>query len=108
MAGTMIKTDGIGDKRRHPRYPLDERVQARSGEVEREGRLKDISGSGALVDLVAPLGNELFVELHVEGLGRLPGRVVRGREKEIAVKFNVDENEELRIAKKLKRINFKS
>ncbi|MDP7652625.1 MAG: PilZ domain-containing protein [Rhodospirillales bacterium] len=102
----MNKTDGIGDKRRHPRYPLKGRVQARAGEVEHEGRLKDVSGGGALLDGIQPLENDLFVELHLEGLGRLPGRVVRGREDEVAVKFMVDEDEEMRIAKKLKRINF--
>jgi hypothetical protein len=102
----MVKSDDIGDKRRHPRYSFKGRVQARVGEVEHEGRLKDVSGGGALLDDIKPLENDLFVELHLEGLGRLPGRVVRGRENEVAVKFMVDEDEEMRIAKKLKRINF--
>ena len=106
MAGTMNKANRIGDKRRHPRYSLDGRVRARYGEVEREGRLVDVSGGGALLDIDTPLDNDLFVELHLNELGRVPGRVVRGRENEIAVKFTVDDDEERRIAKKLKRINF--
>ena len=104
----MNKANGIGDKRRHPRYPLKGRVRARTGAVEREGRLKDVSGGGALLDLGQPLRNDLFVELHLEGLGRLPGRVVRGRENEIAVKFTLDEEEEMRIARKLEKINIRS
>ncbi|MDP6787940.1 MAG: PilZ domain-containing protein [Rhodospirillales bacterium] len=97
-----------GDKRRHPRYRLEGRVRARVGGEEHEGRLKNVSGGGALIDMPEPLENDLFVELHLEGLGRLPGRVVRGRENEIAVKFTVDEDEEKRIAMKLERVNFKS
>ena len=107
----MIKIDGIGDRRRLPRYQLEERVRVRvrSGEVEHEheGRLKDVSGGGALLDLGVPLENDVFVELHVEGLGRLPGRVVRGRENEIAVKFTIGEEEEERIARKIEKINIK-
>jgi hypothetical protein len=102
----MDKADGIGDKRRHPRFPIKGRVRAWSGDVEYEGRLKDVSGGGALLDLGQPFENDLFVELHHEGLGRLPGRVVRGSENEIAVKFTVAEDEERRIAEKIKRINF--
>ena len=102
----MNKVHGIGDKRCHPRYPLDGRVRARYGGEEREGRLMDVSGGGALLDIDTPLGNDLFVELHLNGLGRIPGRVVRGHENEIAIKFTVDDEEERRIAQKLKRINF--
>jgi hypothetical protein len=108
MPITMVKINDIGDKRLHPRFPFKGRVRAVVGDVEYEGRLKDVSGGGALLDIDVPLDNDLFVELHLDGFGRLPGRVVRGRENEIAVKFTVDEEEERRIAKKLERINFNS
>jgi hypothetical protein len=72
----MDKADGIGDKRRHPRFPIKGRVRARTGDVEYEGRLKDVSGGGALLDLGQPFENDLFVELHLEGLGRLPARTL--------------------------------
>ena len=101
----MIKIDAVGDRRRYPRHAVKKRVRVFAEELETEGETADISGGGVSLDLVAPLHNDLFVDLHIQGLGRISGRVVRVRELNVAVKFYVDEEEEERIARRLEKID---
>jgi cellulose synthase (UDP-forming) len=73
--------------RREERFPTDEPARCLVGESESACRLVDLSVSGALLAgaLPAPVGASLHVVL--DGVGRLPARVVREQGGRFAVQF---------------------
>jgi hypothetical protein len=94
--------DNGGDKRRHPRYRVAKRVRATTGELEHEGVLLNISGSGAAIEPGAEVERGDEVELDIEDIGALPGRVVRSVEDDLfAVEFDIDEEDEARLLSEL-------
>ena len=97
MAGEEDK-DKPPEQRRHERVPLPENFRATiKGEdgVEREVTVKDISDSGAGLRVDGNFENESFVELHMEGHGTIPGRVVRKFVEGVGVEFDFGEEENL-------------
>jgi hypothetical protein len=93
MAGEEDK-DKPPEQRRHERVPLPENFRATiKGEdgVEREVTVKDLSDGGAGLGVEGNFENDSFVELHMEGHGTIPGRVVRKFVEGIGVEFDFDD-----------------
>ena len=89
------KDDGkTTEKRRHARVPLPEgfraTIKGQDG-VEKEVTVKDISDSGAGLRVDGKFENHAFVELHMEGLGTIPGRVTREFVEGIGIEFGSGE-----------------
>ncbi len=91
--GKVTFTEG----RRHPRETVPETVRVTiTGEdgEKTEGTVMDISPGGAGLNVNKPIGNDAFVELHMEGLGTIPGRVARNFASGIGVEFDLSEREQ--------------
>ncbi len=87
-------TLGDGNRRRFDRYAVDAPVRAFANGKEIEGRLKDISATGAAVitDSGVEFENNMFVELHMEGIGHRKGYKARDIPKGFALQFDeIDE-----------------
>ena len=88
--------DKITDVRRYPRQGLPANVPVTitgEGGEKIEGMVMDISPSGAGLSVAKPIDNYAFVELHLEGLGTVPGRVARNFASGIGVEFDLGERE---------------
>ncbi len=88
--------DKITDVRRYPRQRLAENVRVTitgEGGEKTEGMIMDISPGGAGLSVNKPIDNNAFVELHLEGLGTVPGRVARNFASGIGVEFDLSERE---------------
>lgn len=84
------------EARRHPRQELPEnvRVTITSEDGEKtEGTVMNISAGGAGLSVNKPIDNDAFVELHLDGLGTVPGRVARNFARGIGVEFELGERE---------------
>ncbi len=103
--------DNPPDQRRHERVQLPEGVRAtikgEDGE-EKEVTVKDLSDGGAGLIVDGAFENDSFVELHLEGMGRIQGKVARSFVLGIGVKFDLSErkgNEEMEEELKKFRIS---
>ena len=99
-----MQVKGIQNQRLHTRYPSKAKVRVATPGRAEEGKLEDISAGGASVSLLTDLGNDLFLEMHIEGLGHVPAHVVRSYDGGMAVKFDVDEDGKKDIDEALKEI----
>ena len=79
------------DKRRHPRIPADKPVRAVSRGQVRRGRLKDISASGAAIHTDDPFDKAEPVNLEIEDMKDVSGKVARSFDDGYAVEFEMDE-----------------
>lgn len=86
------------DQRAAPRYALDTPVTGAIQDQPFEGRLKDVSRTGAAVVGVGDAGydNYQFVSLHMEGLGQMSGRIQRRIPDGFALQFAEEDEEEKR------------
>lgn len=85
------------ERRRHKRYKVNKPVKIRGGANERDGRLTDISSSGAAVNAEEPetlYEDDQELELELEDFGVLPGSVVRTLDDGFAMSFDLDEEGE--------------
>ena len=84
------------EQRRHERVELPDdfraTIKGEDGE-EKEVTVKDISDGGAGLIVSGAFENDSFVELHMEGLGRVRGRVTRSFVEGIGVEFDFGEQE---------------
>lgn len=81
------------DQRRYQRTEVPEHLKATIiGEdgVEHDVTVKDLSGGGAGLIVDGSFENDDFVELHMEGYGKIPARVRREFIKGIGVEFELD------------------
>ncbi len=95
-----------GDQRRHERLEMPEHVKATIiGEdgVEQIATITDISAGGAGLAVDGPFENDAFVELHMEGYGKIPARVKREFVKGIGVEFQLGEPEKNDMEEELKK-----
>ncbi len=76
------------DRRKHERYELKRSVRAESAGQEAEGRVRDISASGVALNIDLNLSNNDFVQLHIDTVGDVQGRVARTFEGGIAIAFD--------------------
>ncbi|MEE2690824.1 MAG: PilZ domain-containing protein [Pseudomonadota bacterium] len=93
----------VEDRRQYERFPLGRPTRFISRtDLEASGRLIDISEGG--MALAAPtsvdIGDELIA--YPEGLGRLPGVVVRKFDGGVGVKFSLSDGQRANLAKRIK------
>ncbi len=84
------------EARRHPRQEVPENVRVTitgEGGEKIEGTVMDISPGGAGLSVNKPIDNNAFVELHMEGMGIVHGRVARNFARGIGVEFDLGERE---------------
>ena len=94
------------EKRRLTRFPVARTVRTRAAEREHEGRIKDISGSGAAIEPAAQFAAGEEVEVEIEDLGVFPGQVSRTPDDDLfAVSFDIDEAGEDELVDELTRIH---
>ena len=93
----MADSNSDRDRRRHPRIAVSRPVRAKSGAREHRGATKDISGNGAALEIDAELEDENLVELDIEDMSRVSGRVARWFDDGFAIEFDIDEDEEARL-----------
>lgn len=95
-----------GDQRRYQRMKVQEHVTAtiigKDG-VEQDVTVKDISGGGAALIVDGSFENNDFVELHMEGYGKIPARVAREFVEGIGVEFELGEPEKNDMEEELKK-----
>ncbi len=94
------------DQRRYQRTEVPEHVKATIiGEdgVEHDVTVKDLSGGGAGLIVDGSFENDDFVELHMEGYGKIPARVRREFIEGIGVEFELDEPEKNDMDEELKK-----
>lgn len=86
------------DQRAATRYAVDTPVRGSAGATQFQGRLKDVSRTGAAVVGMGDVGydNFQFVSLHMEGIGEMSGQVQRRIPDGFALQFNEDDEEEKR------------
>jgi hypothetical protein len=84
------------DQRAAPRYAVDTPVRGSAGSEQFQGRLKDVSRTGAAVVGMGDVGydNFQFVSLHMEGIGEMSGQVQRRIPDGFALQFNEEDEEE--------------
>ncbi len=84
------------DQRGAPRYAIDAPVNGSIDSKHFEGRLKDVSTTGAAVVGMGDVGydNFQFVSLHMEGIGNFSGQIQRKIPDGFALQFNEDAEEE--------------
>ena len=85
------------DQRRHPRIAFKKSVQTRSKNARKKGSLKDISASGAAISVDLDVKKDDMVQIDIEDMSPLSGRVARSFDDGIAVEFDLDEDEEERL-----------
>ena len=94
------------DQRRYQRTEVPEHVKATIiGEdgVEHDVTVKDLSGGGAGLIVDGSFENDDFVELHMEGYGKIPARVRLEFIEGIGVEFELDEPEKNDMDEELKK-----
>ena len=94
------------DQRRYQRTEVPEHVKATIiGEdgVEHDVTIKDLSGGGAGLIVDGSFENDDFVELHMEGYGKIPARVKREFVEGIGVEFELGEPEKNDMEEELKK-----
>ncbi len=94
------------ETRDRTRVDLTKLAFARKGDIAHGGLLKDISASGLAIEFVIPMGKvenpfkkSDAVEIEIDEIGSLKGKVVRTSDEGIAVQLEIDtEGEEELIA----------
>lgn len=92
----------MSDERRiDRRFDITELIFVSGNEGTRAGLLVDISSTGCQVDFTGPLGRDPHVfseaddvQLIIDGMGEIPGSVRRVTDKGLAVKFNIDDQQQ--------------
>jgi hypothetical protein len=88
------------DSRRYARLPARSAVTIYDGERRRQGHVRDISGSGALLamdseleTLDEPPEEGRYIDMDIEDVSYLGGQVVRHLDDGFAVRFDMDDDE---------------
>lgn len=84
-----IEVKGADVRLRHDRYTVNQPVKVTKPDGDSfEARSENVSRSGIALSLEGPaMENGQFLELHMEGLGNLKGRVVRAYSGGMALQF---------------------
>ena len=89
------------ETRDRARVDLGKLAFAKKGDIAHGGLLKDISASGVAIEFVYPTGkvenpfkNEDSVEIEIDEIGSLKGKIVRTFDKGIAIKLDIDSKDE--------------
>jgi|GEM_PF-1502247 len=93
---------------RPTRHPYHRPAQGRYGDRAFEGSVENVSATGAAItlgDTGVTVDNGMFVDMHVEGLGHLSGRVARTYDGGFAVQFDADSPDLDNVAAALSRLD---
>ncbi|MEE8393653.1 MAG: PilZ domain-containing protein [Rhodospirillales bacterium] len=92
---------------RQARYPLKRRYKAKVNKRKIEGEIEDISASGVAVrappDSLFNIENDQFIELQIENIGNISGRVARIYENGFAIAFEPGQKETEKITDEIKK-----
>ena len=97
-------SDGYDEKRRHPRHPLQTEVRLEINGETVIGQSNDISMGGISINTSIDFDNNAFVQMHVETIGEMTGRVVRQFDEGVAVEFDENEEEKRRLEESLRNM----
>ena len=100
--------DQDANKRRHARRAVSRPARAVAGDRALTGTVTDLSAGGAALHLDSPAENldeDASIDLYIEDMDPLPGRLARTFEDGIAVEFDLDEAEEERLLAEVMEIN---
>jgi hypothetical protein len=92
------------DLRRHPRLHVEDEFPATITDAagnKTDAVVRDISAGGAGLIVGGAFHNEAFVDLHMEGFGRVSARVARKFVQGIGVEFNLSESERAEMKEEL-------
>ncbi len=86
------------NRRDHRRYPYGRDVRVVADGREHIGHVQDISRGGAALLLNTSIDNNAFVDLHVEGFGRISSQVVRRFDNGVGVEFDLSDDAKAAMA----------
>ncbi len=101
----MVDSNSDQNRRRHRRTAVTRPVRAKSGSREHLGATKDISVGGAALELDGKLEDEDLVELDIENMSPVSGRVARWFDDGFAIEFDIGEDEEARLLAEIAQIH---
>ncbi|NQU61495.1 MAG: PilZ domain-containing protein [Rhodospirillales bacterium] len=94
------------DGRRHARHEVDQNLRATIKDEEgneHEVIVQDISAGGAGLLVDGSFGNDAFVELHMEGVGKIPAKVARDFVNGIGVEFQLEDSKKEEMKEEIKK-----
>jgi len=94
------------DHRRHERLDLPDNTRAvlrNADGVELEVGVNDLSGGGAGLKTETPFDNESFVELHINGMAPISGRVARKFVEGMGVEFDLKDQEKEKMEEEVRK-----
>jgi len=93
------------DFRRYPRHELGQEVPATIRDEngnEHHVTVQDISAGGAGLVVDGSFDNDSFVELHMEGVGKITAKVARDFVTGIGVEFQLEDSERMKMDEELR------
>tara|TARA_R110001592_G_scaffold106775_1_gene299368 strand:+ start:9091 stop:9411 length:321 start_codon:yes stop_codon:yes gene_type:complete len=93
---------------RPTRHPYHQPAHGRYGNRAFHGSVENVSATGAAIALGeagVTVDNGTFVDMHVEGLGHLSGRVARTYDGGFAVQFDADSSDLDAVAEAISRLD---
>ena len=78
-----MNDDISGHKQRRPRHKIKKPVRASGNGIERDGHVRDISGTGAALEIESAWGDDDLLDLDIDDIGEMSGRVARSFEEAV-------------------------
>ena len=101
-----MNDDISGHKQRRPRHKIKKPVRASGNGIERDGHVRDISGTGAALEIESAWGDDDLLDLDIDDIGEMSGRVARSFEEGIGVRFvDINDDEEDELVEDLARLD---
>lgn len=101
-----MSEDESGHKERRPRHKIKKSVRASGNGVERDGHVRDISGSGAALEIESAWDDDDVLDLDIDDIGEMSGKVARSFEEGIGVRFvDINDDEEDDLVEDLARLD---
>jgi hypothetical protein len=94
---TMNSENKDRERRRHPRVPIERKMRGRSRGRIFEGSMVDISASGASFNAPVDPDENAEIEMDIEDISPLSGRIARVLDDGFAVEFDLNADEEDRL-----------
>jgi len=100
-----VNSESGGERRHNQRFDIERTLRAVANGELRLGRVKEVSAASAAIYLDQPLEEGTEITLDIEDLGSFSGRVTGPpRDGLVAVKFDLDEEEEDHLIAEIMRI----
>ena len=100
----MTNEDIPADRRRHRRFAVSKSISFIADAQEYEGAVRNISAGGAAVETDASVEEGRLVELAIEDLRQLAGRVARAFDNGLAVEFDISPEEQERLIAEIMQV----